>query len=281
MATSLSPFSIEFYPPRTAAGEAKLDAVHAELAQLHPDFFSVTYGAGGSTKSGTQQLVLKYQALGSQVAPHLSFGGTDENEVLQLLETYREAGISRLVALRGDIPSGGGAPAHYRYASELVEFIRQETGDYFHIEVACYPEVHPEAKSFAADVDYFKRKVEAGANSAITQYFYNADAYFRFLDYCAEQGIAIPIVPGIMPITNYENLARFSSKCGAEIPLWLRRRLDEFGDDLSGLRAFGLDVVTELCEKLLAGGAPGLHFYSMNLSGSVTKLWNNLSLSDR
>ncbi|MCG8413602.1 MAG: methylenetetrahydrofolate reductase [NAD(P)H] [Pseudomonadales bacterium] len=281
MAPSHSPFSIEFYPPRTAAGETKLDAVHAELAQLHPDFFSVTYGAGGSTKSGTQQLVLKYQAQGSQVAPHLSFGGTDEDEVLELLRLYRDAGINRLVALRGDIPSGGGAPAHYRYASELVEYIRQETGDYFHIEVACYPEVHPEAKSFAADVSYFKQKVDAGANSAITQYFYNADAYFRFLDYCGKQGITIPIVPGIMPITNYENLARFSSKCGAEIPLWLRRRLEEFDDDLSGLRAFGLDVVTELCEKLLAGGAPGLHFYSMNLSGSVTKLWKNLSLSDR
>lgn len=281
MSTTHSPFSIEFYPPRTAAGETKLDAVHAELAKLNPDFFSVTYGAGGSTKSGTQQLVLKYQSQGSQVAPHLSFGGTDEEEVLELLSTYREAGINRIVALRGDIPSGGGAPAHYRYASELVEFIRQRTGDYFHIEVACYPEVHPEAKSFAADVNYFKQKVEAGANSAITQYFYNADAYFRFLDYCGKQGITIPIVPGIMPITNYDNLARFSSKCGAEIPLWLQRRLEGFGDDVAGLRDFGLDVVTELCDKLLAGGAPGLHFYSMNLSGSVSKLWNNLSLSDR
>lgn len=281
MSTTHSPFSIEFYPPRTAAGESKLDTVHEELARLNPDFFSVTYGAGGSTKSGTQQLVLKYQGLGSQVAPHLSFGGTDEDEVLELLGTYREAGINRLVALRGDIPSGSGAPIHYRYASELVEFIRRETGDYFHIEVACYPEVHPEAKSFAADVSFFKQKVDAGANSAITQYFYNSDAYFRFVDYCTAQGINIPIVPGIMPITNYENLARFSGKCGAEIPLWLRQRLEEFGDDLPGLRAFGLDVVTELCERLLAGGAPGLHFYSMNLSGSVTKLWQNLALAER
>ena len=276
-----SPFSIEFYPPRNAAGESKLDVVHEELAQLNPDFFSVTYGAGGSTRAGTRQLVLKYQALGSQVAPHLSFGGTDEDEVLELLGAYKEAGIKRLVALRGDIPSGSGAAVHYRYASELVEFIRQQTGDYFHIEVACYPEVHPEARSFAADVDFFKAKIDAGANSAITQYFYNADAYFRFVDYCEAKGIDGPIVPGIMPITNYENLARFSSKCGAEIPLWLGQRLDGFGDDLSGLREFGLDVVTELCHKLLEGGAPGLHFYSMNLSRSVTQIWQNLALSDR
>lgn len=280
MSTHSSPFSIEFYPPRTAAGEAKLDTVHEELARLNPDFFSVTYGAGGSTKSGTQQLVLKYQGLGSQVAPHLSFGGTNEEEVLELLQTYRAAGINRIVALRGDLPSGSGASIHYRYAQELVEFIRRETGDYFHIEVACYPEVHPEAKNFAADVEFFKQKVNAGANLAITQYFYNSDAYFRFVDYCSAQGISVPIVPGIMPITNYENLSRFSGKCGAEIPLWLRQRLDGFGDDVTGLRAFGLDVVTELCEKLLTGGAPGLHFYSMNLSGSVTKLWHNLSLSD-
>ncbi len=281
MSTSHSPFSIEFYPPRTAAGESRLDAVHAQLARLNPDFFSVTYGAGGSTRSGTQQLVLKYQDLGSQVAPHLSFGGTDEEEVLQLLQSYREAGITRVVALRGDIPSGSGSPMNYRYASDLVEFIRKETGDYFHIEVACYPEVHPEAKSFAADVAFFKQKVEAGANSAITQYFYNSDAYFRFVDYCDVSGITIPIVPGIMPITNFDNLARFSAKCGTEIPLWLRQRLKGFGDDTPGLREFGLDVVTELCETLLAGGAPGLHFYSMNLAGSVSKLWQNLSLGNK
>lgn len=272
-------FSIEFYPPRNGAGEARLDEVHGELAKLEPDFFSVTYGAGGSTKSGTRQLVLKYQSQGSILAPHLSFGGTDEAEVLELLSSYKDAGINRLVALRGDIPSGGGA--NYRYASELVEFIRRETGDYFHIEVACYPETHPDAKTFSQDVGFFKQKVDAGANSAITQYFYNADAYFRFVDYCTAKGITIPIVPGIMPITNYENLSRFSAKCGAEIPLWLRKRLNEFGDDLPGLRAFGLDVVTEMCQRLLDGGAPGLHFYSMNLSGSVTQIWNSLSLSDR
>jgi len=278
---SSKPFSIEFYPPRTAAGEAKLDEVHEELARLQPDFFSVTYGAGGSTKSGTQQLVLKYRQLGSDVAPHLSFGGTDEGEVLELLESYKEAGINRIVALRGDIPSGGGAAMQYRYANELVAFLRQKTGDYFHIEVACYPEVHPEAKSLRSDVEFFKRKVDAGANSAITQYFYNPDAYFYFVDYCRAAGIEIPIVPGIMPITNYENLARFSAKCGAEIPQWLEKRLTGFGDDVDGLRDFGLEFVSTLCEKLLDGGAPGLHFYSMNLSKTVTQIWNNLSLSDR
>ena len=276
-----SPLSIEFYPPRNAEGESRLDAVHAELAKLNPDYFSVTYGAGGSTKSGTSKLVLKYQAAGSQVAPHLSFGGTDEEEVLELLQTYKDAGIKRIVALRGDIPSGSGAPMHYRYANELVEFIRKETGDYFHIEVACYPETHPEAKNFSSDVEYFKQKVEAGANSAITQYFYNADAYFRFVDYCQQQGIDIPIVPGIMPITNFENLKRFSAKCGAEIPLWLGKRLEDFGDDQVAMKAFGLDVVTELCYDLLEGGAPGLHFYSMNLAKTVSEIWSNLALQDR
>lgn len=278
---SSKPFSIEFYPPRTEAGEAKLDVVHEELARLQPDFFSVTYGAGGSTKSGTRQLVLKYQELGSQVAPHLSFGGTDEEEVLELLATYKEAGISRVVALRGDIPSGGGSSLQYRYANELVEFLRAKTGDHFHIEVACYPETHPEARSFHSDVEFFKRKVDAGANSAITQYFYNPDSYFHFVEYCQDHGIHIPIVPGIMPITNFENLARFSGKCGAEIPQWLGKRLIDFGDDVEGLREFGLEVVTELCENLLIGGAPGLHFYSMNLSKTVTQIWNNLSLADR
>jgi methylenetetrahydrofolate reductase (NADPH) len=278
---SSKPFSIEFYPPRTAEGEAKLDAVHEELARLQPDFFSVTYGAGGSTKAGTKQLVLKYRQLGSDVAPHLSFGGTSEEEVLELLTSYKEAGIRRIVALRGDIPSGGGSSLQYRYANELVRFLREKTGDYFHIEVACYPEVHPEARNLRSDVDFFKQKVDAGANSAITQYFYNPDAYFHFVDYCRAKGITIPIVPGIMPITNYENLARFSAKCGAEIPLWLGKRLLDFGDDVDGLRDFGLEFVTSLCQKLLEGGAPGLHFYSMNLSKNVTQIWNNLSLSER
>ncbi|PCJ27770.1 MAG: methylenetetrahydrofolate reductase [NAD(P)H] [SAR86 cluster bacterium] len=273
-------FSIEFFPPRTEAGEAKLDIVHAELSALGPDFFSVTYGAGGSTKSGTKKTVLRYQQAGSELAPHLSFGGTDEDEIRQLLESYKTAGIKRLVALRGDLPSGTGNAAQHRYANELVKFIRSETGDYFNIDVACYPEVHPESKSYASDIEFFKQKVDAGANSAITQYFYNPDAYFRFIDYCAAANIDIPIVPGIMPITNYENLTRFSASCGAEIPRWLAKRLQGFGDDIDGLRNFGIDVVSELCDDLLAGGAPGLHFYSMNLSKNVSQIWNNLSLSN-
>lgn len=279
--TNPSKFSIEFFPPRTEAGESKLDVVHAELSALNPDFFSVTYGAGGSTKSGTQKLVLRYQAAGSHCAPHLSFGGTSEEELSQLLQGYINAGICRLVALRGDIPSGSGAAMQHRYANELVEFVRKETGDHFHIDVACYPEIHPESKSYASDVDFFKRKIDAGANSAITQYFYNPDAYFRFVDYCGERGIDIPIVPGIMPITNYENLARFSANCGAEIPRWLEKKLQGYGDDIESLRSFGIDVVTELCDDLLEGGAPGLHFYSMNLSQSVTQIWQNLDLGNR
>ena len=272
-------FSIEFYPPRTAEGRAKLDVVHEQLEQLKPDFFSVTYGAGGSTKKGTQQIVLRYARQGANVAPHLSFGGTDDDEIRALLTTYREAGINRLVALRGDLPSG--AAIHHRYASELVEFIRNESGDHFHIDVACYPESHPDSPSYEADLNYFKLKVDAGADSAITQYFYNADAYFQYVDFCHAKDIHIPIVPGIMPITNYENLSRFSNNCGAEIPRWLRNRLEVFGDDKESLREFGVEVVTELCHDLLDGGAPGLHFYSMNLASSVTKIWKNLSFSDR
>ncbi len=279
--SSPSKFSIEFFPPRTASGEAKLDAAHKELSKLNPDFFSVTYGAGGSTKSGTQQIVLRYQAAGSELAPHLSFSGTEEDDLRQLLQRYIAADITRLVALRGDLPSGMGAAVQHRHANELVEFIRKETGSHFHIDVACYPESHPESRNYAADVGFFKRKVDAGANSAITQYFYNPDAYFRFVDYCSESGIEVPIVPGIMPITNYANLARFSANCGAEIPRWLAKRLQDFGDDIESLRSFGIDVVTELCEDLLQGGAPGLHFYSMNLGHSVSQIWANLSLTDR
>ncbi|MEX2469365.1 MAG: methylenetetrahydrofolate reductase [NAD(P)H] [Pseudohongiellaceae bacterium] len=275
-------FSIEFFPPRTAEGESKLDTAHKRLAELKPDFFSVTYGAGGSTRKGTRKVVLKYTEAGSSVAPHLSFGGTSEKEVRKLLTTYKEAGIDRLVCLRGDVPSGSGGSVHYRYASELIRFVRAEFGDHFHIEAACYPEIHPDAKNYADDVRYFKEKVDLGANSGITQYFYNADAYFRFVDYCAAAGIDIPIVPGIMPISNYANLVRFSAKCGAEIPQWLRRRLEEYGEeDTESLREFGIDVVTELCDKLLAGGAPGLHFYSLNVSRNVMEIWNNLKLSEQ
>ena len=213
------------------------------------------------------------------MAPHLSFGGTDESEIVQLLDIYRQAGVRRLVALRGDIPSGSGAATQHRYANELVAFVRKQTGDFFHIEVACYPEIHPESSSYQADLGYFKQKVDAGADAAITQYFYNADAYFRFVDYCTSAGIRIPIVPGIMPITNYGNLARFSAKCGAEIPRWLDRRLADFDDDVQGLRSYGIDVVTDLCQRLLDGGAPGLHFYSMNLATSISQIWTNLALS--
>jgi len=273
-------FSIEFFPARTEAGEAKLDAVHENLAKLNPAFFSVTYGAGGSTRTGTQKTILRYQSLGSKMAPHLSFGGTDESEIVQLLDIYRQAGVRRLVALRGDIPSGSGAATQHRYANELVAFVRKQTGDFFHIEVACYPEIHPESSSYQADLAYFKQKVDAGADAAITQYFYNADAYFRFVDHCNSAGIGIPIVPGIMPITNYGNLARFSANCGAEIPRWLGKRLEDFGDDVQGLRSYGIDVVTDLCQRLLDGGAPGLHFYSMNLATSVSQIWTNLALSE-
>ena len=272
-------FSIEFYPPRSKEGINKLDKVHAELAGLNPNFFSITYGAGGSTKEGTKNLVLDFKKQGSNIAPHLSFIGTEEMEIRELLNNYSDAGISRIVALRGDLPSG--SPISHRYASELVEFIREESGERFHIDVACYPEMHPESLSIESEVAFFKKKVDAGANSAITQYFYNTDSYFRYCDYCNKRGITIPIVPGIMPITNYQNLSRFSRNCGAEIPRWLRYRLEELTNDKKGLQEFGIDVVSDLCEKLLSGGAPGLHFYSMNLSRSITRIWNNLGLSER
>lgn len=272
-------FSIEFFPPRTPVGEEKLDVVHKKLAALKPDFFSVTYGAGGSTREGTRKTVLRYQQTGSSVAPHLSFGGADEEEVLALLDDYKRAGVTRIVALRGDLPSGAGTSSNHRYASELVAFIREKTGHQFHIEVACYPEIHPESSDYLSDINYFKQKVDAGADSAITQYFYNPDAYFRFVDSCQSNGVEIPIVPGIMPISNFANLTRFSKSCGAEIPRWLHHRLESFGDDSEGLKNFGIDVVSTLCESLLAGGAPGLHFYSMNLASNVTEIWNNLNLS--
>ena len=276
MSTDTRHFRIELCPPRTPAGEEKLDIVHAELSKLGPECFSVTYGAGGSTRDGTKRAVTRFREAGSRVAPHLSFGGSDEGDILKLLHEYKAAGIDRLVCLRGDAPSGMGSASLYRYANELVEFVRKETGDHFTIDVACYPEVHPQSRSVESDLEFFKAKVDAGANSAITQYFYNADAYFGFVDDCARAGINIPIVPGIMPITNYANLARFSAACGAEIPRWLTKRLECLEQDDHALREFGLDVVTDLCEQLLAGGAPGLHFYSMNQADSVTRLWQNL-----
>jgi len=269
-------FSIEFFPPKTAEGAEKLRATRARLSELHPKYFSVTFGAGGTTQQGTLDTVLEILAAGEDAAPHLSCVGGTRESIRAILQQYKAHGIKRLVALRGDLPSGYGAAGEFRYASELVEFIRAETGDWFHIEVAAYPEVHPQAKSPQADLDAFVRKVNAGANAAITQYFYNADAYFQFVDQAHKAGVTVPIVAGIMPITNTTQLMRFSDMCGAEIPRWVRLKLSSFGDDTASIKAFGLDVVTALCERLLAGGAPGLHFYSMNQVAPTTALWQRL-----
>jgi methylenetetrahydrofolate reductase (NADPH) len=270
--------SFEFFPPKTVEGIAKLRETRRQLAQLGPKFFSVTFGAGGSTRDRTLETVLEIQAEGFEAAPHLSCISSTREEIRAILTEYRGHSIRHLVALRGDLPSGEVAASDFRYANELVEFIRAETGDWFDIEVAAYPEFHPEAPSARADLDAFKRKVEAGASAAITQYFYNADAYYQFMDECGAMGIAIPVVPGIMPIYNYAQLARFSAVCGAEIPRWLRLRLQDYGDDLASVRAFGLDVVTELCDRLLRGGAPGLHFYTLNQAGAVSTIWQRLGL---
>ncbi|HEY6869895.1 MAG TPA: methylenetetrahydrofolate reductase [NAD(P)H] [Novosphingobium sp.] len=268
--------SIEFFPPQTPEGVEKLRVTRAELAKLNPQFFSVTYGAGGSTRERTFAIVKEIAAAGTEAAPHLSCIGSSAASIREILAEYREAGVRRIVALRGALPSGMAAPGEFRYANELVEFIRRETGDLFHIEVAAYPEYHPQAKSPRDDLLAFQRKMAAGANSAITQYFYNADAYFRFLDECAALGISAPIVPGIMPVASFSKLARFSDACGAEIPRWMRKKFESFGDDAESIRAFGLDVVTELCQRLLAGGAPGLHFYCMNQSGLTSEIVKRL-----
>jgi methylenetetrahydrofolate reductase (NADPH) len=269
--------SFEFFPPETAEGIEKLRETRKELAKFNPEFFSVTFGAGGSTRDRTMETVLEIQREGFQAAPHISCISSSKAEIRDLLQTYQAHGINRLVTLRGDVPSGEVSAGDFRYASELVEFIRAETGDHFFIEVAAYPEFHPEAKTPAADLLNLKRKMDAGANSAITQYFYNADAYFRFVDQCDDLGITIPIVPGVMPIYNITQLARFSSICGAEIPRWLKMRLEEYGDDMVSLRSLGVDVVSELCETLLAGGAPSLHFYTLNQSATIATIINNIS----
>ena len=271
-------FSFEFFPPKNAQGEAALRQTVAQLAQLNPRYFSVTFGAGGSTRDGTYNVVKEIQAQGLNAAPHISCIGSTRDELRALLAAYRALGINRLVALRGDRPKEGAVRNELRNANELVEFIRAETGKYFHIEVAAYPECHPEASTPDADLEHFRRKVEAGANAAITQYFFNADAYFRFVDACEAKGLSVPIVPGIMPITNYKQLARFSDACGAEIPRWIRKRLEGYADDLDAIRAFGLDVVTELCDRLLQAGAPGLHFYTLNRAGPSSNLWERLGL---
>ncbi|CAN4266167.1 MetF 5,10-methylenetetrahydrofolate reductase [Methylophilaceae bacterium] len=269
-------YSFEFFPPKTAEGMATLRDARAELAKFNPEFFSVTFGAGGSTRDRTMETVLDIQQQGLAAAPHISCVSSSKEEIRGLLQAYQAQGIKRLVALRGDLPSGEVSAGDFRYASELVAFIRAETGQHFHIEVAAYPEFHPEAKSPAADVLNLKRKMDAGANSAITQYFYNADAYFHFIDQCAAAGINAPIVPGIMPIYNITQLARFSNVCGAEIPRWLRLRLEEYGDDMASLRAFGIDVVTDLCETLRVFGAPSLHFYTLNRAGVISNIIGNL-----
>lgn len=270
--------SFELFPPQTPEGLEKLRVTRSQLAQLHPAYFSVTYGAGGSTRDRTFGVVQELQAEGQKVAPHLSCVAATKASTAEMLERYRASGIDRIVALRGDLPSGMVEIGEFRYASDLVAFIRERFGDAFHIEVAAYPEYHPQARSAEDDLRNFERKVKAGANAAITQYFFNADAYYYFRDQCEALGIAIPIVPGIMPISRFTQLARFSDACGAEIPRWIRRKLEGFGDDAASVRAFGLDVVTRLCDDLLRNGAPGLHFYTLNQAGAVTTIWQRLGL---
>jgi methylenetetrahydrofolate reductase (NADPH) len=271
--------SFEYFPPKTAEGRDKLLGETTDaLETVGPGYYSVTYGAGGSTRDNTRGTVLALKDRGLDVAPHLSFGLDGQDTILGLLRDYQEAGINRLVALRGDLPSGTGGGARLVYASELVEFIRTHTGDHFHIEVAAYPEIHPQAESYDSDIRYLKGKFDAGADSGITQYFYNVEAYFYFLDRCAAIGIDKPIYAGIMPITNYANLARFSRNCGAEIPRWICRRLEGFADDSESIRAFGIEVVTQLCQTLLDSGAPGIHFYTMNQSEPTLQICKNLGV---
>jgi methylenetetrahydrofolate reductase (NADPH) len=271
-------YSFEFFPPKTEEGAAKLRHTVQQLGQLKPHFFSVTYGAGGTTREGTLRTVLAIRDAGFAAAPHLSCVASSREDIRKVIDEYKANGIRHVVALRGDMPSGLAAAGDFRYASELVAFIRKETGDWFHIEVAAYPEYHPQARRAQQDLQAFKAKVDAGADAAITQYFYNPDAYFHFVDEARALGIDVPIVPGIMPINNFSQLARFSDACGAEIPRWMRLKLEGYGDDAASIKAFGMDVVTDLCDKLLAGGAPGLHIYTMNQAGPASTLWQRLGL---
>ena len=270
--------SFEFFPPKTPEGAEKLHATWQQLARLKPKFFSVTYGAGGSTRDRTLGAVLEILAAGLEAAPHISCIGATRAEIAATLELYQAKGVRHIVALRGDLPSGTAEPGELRHANELVALVRERFDGAFHIEVACYPEVHPQARSARDDLLAFKQKVEAGADSAITQYFYDAGAYYRFVDECEALGLALPIVPGIMPIGNFAQLARFSDACGAKIPRRLREKLEGYGDDIESVRAFGLDVVTELCADLLAHGAPGLHFYTLNQAALTTAIWQRLGL---
>ena len=278
----MSHFSIEFFPAKTDVGAEKLRDVARRLGALGPEFFSVTYGAGGSTRDRTLGTVKDVLALGYDVAPHLSCIGDSKDEVGELLQLYRDMGVRRIVALRGDLPSGMGASqGELPYAADLVRFIREQHGDHFNIEIAAYPESHPQAADLGTDVKHFLAKANAGANSAITQYFFNADCYFHFVERVRAAGCEIPVIPGIMPITNFANLVRFSDACGAEIPRWIRKQVASFGDDSVSIQQFGEEVITRLCRQLLDGGAPGLHFYSMNLAEPTLALWRNLGLPER
>jgi methylenetetrahydrofolate reductase (NADPH) len=274
-------FSCEFFPPRTDAGRESWREALAGLATLKPAFFSCTYGAGATTQTGTRETIEEIIAKGHAAAAHITCIGSTEEKIRELLTDYQSLGVKRLVALRGDLPEGVQDPGVFHYADELVSFIRKETGDHFHIEIAAYPEKHPQAATMGADLVNFRKKVDAGADSAITQYFFNLDAYLRYVDDLKKIGVELPIVPGIMPITNYKQLARFSAGCGAEIPRWILVRLEELGDDLESIRAFGLEVVTRLCQQLLDNGAPGLHFYTLNRAEPTISLWHNLGLSNR
>lgn len=271
--------SFEFFPPKTDKGHEKLIHVRNELAKFSPDFFSMTYGAGGSTRDNTKDLVTQFIKDGFSTAPHLSFGGDSEDNIAALITDYKNVGVNRIVALRGDMPSGMGGASQMVYANELVAFIRKHFGEDFHLEVAAYPEIHPEAKNYNTDIQFLKNKFDAGANSAITQYFFNLDAYFFFAEQCDKAGITQPIYPGIMPIINVQNLLRFSGACGAEIPRWLQKALEAYGDDQESMKAFGIDVVTELCEGLRENGVPGLHFYTMNQVEPVKTIVENLGLT--
>lgn len=270
--------SFEFYPPRTAKGHESLSRVVAKLNELDPDFYSCTYGAGGSTREGTRDTITRLTGMGVDAAPHLSIGSDTRDAMVTLLDYYRSIGVTRIVALRGDLPSGMGRARFGHNAETLVRWIREHSAAHFHLEVAAYPETHPDARSPAADLEFFKRKVGAGANSAITQYFYNPHAYYDFVDRCEAAGIAIPIYPGIMPLTNYEGIVRFSENCGADVPRWIAKHLEAYTDDPPGLSEFGVEVVTRLCHDLLDAGAPGLHFYTLNRWGASRSICENLGL---
>ena len=276
MGNTTTPISFEFFPPQTPEGVEKLAAARQRLATVKPDFFSVTFGAGGSTQDRTMDIIKQIHAEGLSAAPHLSCVGSTRDNIRALLFAYKEMGIKRIVALRGDLPSGMHSIGEFQYANELVSYIRAQTGEHFHIEVAAYPEFHPQAGSAREDMLNFKRKMNAGANSAITQYFYNADAYFRFVEETRKLGVTAPIVPGIMPIVRFSQLARFSDACGAEIPRWMRKTMEGYGDDVESIQNFGLDVVTQLCEKLIAGGVPALHFYTLNQANASLEILKRL-----